>query len=79
MGFIHAEDNKATGQKTEQTALEDSSIIPRWELKAILFYHRQTATQALLDLLPSTLLLQKSGVSGLAARTPQLLTTAVDV
>jgi hypothetical protein len=40
-GFINAEDNKAAEQNKQlqqiQPLLQDSSIIPRWELKALLF------------------------------------------
>ncbi len=85
-GYKNAEDNKATEQKTEQTAPASSPGLvhhPKMELEAILFHvflnSRPTAIQAPLDLLLSTLLLPRSGGSGLAARAPRLLTTAVDV
>ncbi len=83
---LESEDNKATEQKPEQTAPASSPGLvhhPKmgaesYTLLSVL-NRRQTATQAPLDLLPSTLLLPRFGGSGLAARTPQLLTTAVDV
>ena len=67
-------------EKTEQTAPASSpGLVHHPKMGAESYNRRPTATQAPLDLLPSTLLLPRSGVSGLASRTSRLLTTAVDV
>jgi hypothetical protein len=80
-GFINAEDNKVTEQKTEQTAPASSPGLvhhPKMGTRSYtplgVLNRRPTATQAPLDLLQSTLLQPRSGVSGLAAMTPRLLT-----